>query len=47
MNEGSSLDTLFNFLNTGINNNSWLLAWKMVTEETNKLSRKYYVKQEK
>lgn len=45
--EGSSLDTLLNCLNTGINNNSWLLAWKMVVEETDKLSGEYYVKQEK
>lgn len=45
--DGSSLDKLFNCLDMGINSGSWLLAWKMVAEETEKLSGEYYIKQEK
>lgn len=45
-NKDSSLDILFNCLDSGIHNNSWLLAWQMIREETDKLSGKYYAKQE-
>ena len=45
--DGSSLDILFNCLDTAIYNNCWILAWKMIAEETDKLSGKYYIDKEK
>lgn len=45
--DNSSLDILFYCLEDGINNDSWLLTWKKVNEEIDKLSGKYYFEQEK
>lgn len=45
--EGSSLDVIFNCLKTALDFNSWILAWEMIEEETDKLSGKYYIEREK
>ena len=40
--DNSSLEILFNCLEEGIKNGSWILAWHLISKETNKLSGKYY-----
>lgn len=43
--KNSSLDVLFYCLKSSLENNSWLLAWKLIAEETDKLTGKFYERQ--
>ncbi len=45
--EGSSVSTVINCLDIAINNNAWVLAWNLLREETDRLSGKFYIEEEK
>ena len=45
--ENSSLDVVNYHLQNSLDNDSWLLAWKGINEEIDKLSSDYYIRKEK
>ena len=45
--EGSSLDVVNYYLQNSLDNGAWLLAWKVIREEIDKLTGDYYKEQER
>jgi len=45
--EGSSLDVVNYYLQNSLDNGAWLLAWKGIREEIDKLTGDYYKEQER